>query len=409
MKRFPNSFKLVLAGQVTSLFGNAVLRFVMPLHLLRQTGSAATFGLSSAAALIPMILCTLVGGVLADRLRKDRIMAALDLFTAVLSAGAALALGHLPPVPLTIAVMALLYAVQGLYQPSVQASVPALLEEEQLPRGNAWISMVDTVDELIGPAIGGVLYSLWGAVPVLAISAVCFVVSGIMELFLHIPQGPLPTRGGPLRTLLTDLEESARYLRSDPALIRLAVILALFNLVLSSAWAIGVPVLVVQHLGGSDTALGLTQSLMGVGGLVGGSLAGRSPAGIELRRSRRTLLVCSGTVFAVGLAVLPGVPADIGYGLVTLLAAVTMAAASLFNVQIFTELQTRIPSRLLGKVMAGFTALAVAAQPVGQGVYGVLYEWAAPSPLLFGAAVASLLVVRMAERAFSALGQGLQS
>ena len=68
-------FIIVLLGQIISLFGNAILRFALPLHLLRATGSAALFGGVSALSFAPMIVLSLLGGVLADRAKmciRDR-------------------------------------------------------------------------------------------------------------------------------------------------------------------------------------------------------------------------------------------------------------------------------------------------------------------------------------------------
>ena len=84
-------FVQVVLGQIISLFGNAALRFVLPLILLRQTGSAAVYGAATALALLPALAGTLAGGVLADRCRKARLMVVLDL------AAAGLALVLQPP------------------------------------------------------------------------------------------------------------------------------------------------------------------------------------------------------------------------------------------------------------------------------------------------------------------------
>ena len=81
---FRRDFTLVVIGQIISLFGNAVVRFVLPLYLLRQTGSPALFGAVGAAAFIPAVLCSPVGGVVADRVNKRNIMVALDFSTACL-------------------------------------------------------------------------------------------------------------------------------------------------------------------------------------------------------------------------------------------------------------------------------------------------------------------------------------
>lgn len=84
-----NTFILIVLGQIVSLFGNAALRFALPLYLLRQTGSAALYGGITALAMLPALAGMLTGGALADRCRKARLMALLDLVTAGISAAAA--------------------------------------------------------------------------------------------------------------------------------------------------------------------------------------------------------------------------------------------------------------------------------------------------------------------------------
>ena len=71
-------FTMVVLGQIISLFGNAVLRFALPLYLLKETGSASLFGLVTACSFLPMILFSLLGGVIADRANKRNIMVILD-------------------------------------------------------------------------------------------------------------------------------------------------------------------------------------------------------------------------------------------------------------------------------------------------------------------------------------------
>ena len=133
-----NTFILIVLGQIVSLFGNAALRFALPLYLLRQTGSAALYGGITALAMLPALAGMLTGGALADRCRKARLMALLDLVTAGIAAAAAAGLPHLPLLPLVLTVLGSLYAIQGLYQPVVRACLPLLLNGTQLLRGNCW-------------------------------------------------------------------------------------------------------------------------------------------------------------------------------------------------------------------------------------------------------------------------------
>lgn len=160
-------FVQVVLGQIISLFGNAALRFVLPLILLRQTGSAAVYGAATALALLPALAGTLAGGVLADRCRKARLMVVLDLAAAGLALGAAASADNLPTVLWAPAALCALYALQGLYQPVVRASLPLLLAGDRLVQGNAVIQLVDTLDELLGPLLGSALLGVMGLGPVL--------------------------------------------------------------------------------------------------------------------------------------------------------------------------------------------------------------------------------------------------
>ncbi|MDE5716124.1 MAG: MFS transporter, partial [Lachnospiraceae bacterium] len=83
-KLFSKDFTFVVIGQIISLFGNAALRFALPLYLLNQTGSSALYGTVMACAFIPSILLSPVGGIVADRVNKRNVMVILDFFTAAL-------------------------------------------------------------------------------------------------------------------------------------------------------------------------------------------------------------------------------------------------------------------------------------------------------------------------------------
>ena len=154
---FRRDFTLVVIGQIISLFGNAILRFALPLYLLRETGSSTLFGVVTACSFAPMVILSMVGGVLADRVNKRDIMVGLDFSTAAIIMLFYFSLGKIPTVPLFIVVLMLLYGISGTYQPAVQASVPLLVSKDKLMAGNAVINQVNTLSGLLGPVIGGVM------------------------------------------------------------------------------------------------------------------------------------------------------------------------------------------------------------------------------------------------------------
>ncbi len=398
---FRRDFTLVVLGQIVSLFGNAILRFALPLYLLRQTESPALFGAVGAAAFIPAVLCAPIGGVVADRVNKRNIMVVLDFSTAGLILLFTLLLDRAPLVPLMVASLMLLYGIAGAYQPSVQASIPLLARPEQLTSANAVINMVQTLSALLGPVIGGVLFGAFGLRPILWVGMACFFLSAVMELFIRIPHSPRAAAGGVLSTVRRDLGESWRFIRRErPVFLSVMLVLALFNLVLSAALVVGIPVAVVQTLGMSDSRLGITQGAMGLGGLFGGVLAALLGPRLRLRRGGAVLLAASLTAAGMGAALLPGVPPSLGWWGVTAMSFAIMVLSTLLVVVLSAAVQGQTPPELLGKVMAFIMAVSNCAAPLGQAVYGALFEACPAWAVLLGAAGAAALAAAWSRGVF---------
>lgn len=403
---FGRDFLLVVIGQIISLFGNAILRFALPLYLLRQTGSPALFGVVTACSFAPMVVLSMAGGVLADRVNKRNIMVGLDFSTAAIILLFYAALGRLPTVPLFIAVLMLLYGISGTYQPAVQASVPLLVQKEKLIAGNAVINQVNTLSGLLGPVAGGVLFTLWGIGPILLLSAACFAFSAVMEIFIRIPHERRPSEAGVFQVVRQDLQECCRFVQSEkPVFVSVVVLVAMFNLVLSAVMIVGTPILITQVLGMSDTLYGLTQGALALGGLCGGALAAACGDKLRVQKAHLLLLACSAAVAVMGLSLWLHLPSLVSYAAITLMSLAAMGASTLFMVQIYTLVQVQTPPQLVGKVMAALISIAMCGQPVGQALYGLLFGLFAPYPylVLLGAAGAALCISLCSRRVFGRL------
>ncbi len=404
---FRRDFTLVVIGQIISLFGNAILRFALPLYLLRQTQSPALFGAVGAAAFIPAVLCAPVGGVAADRVNKRDIMVILDFSTAGLILAFSLLLGRTPLVPLMVVCLMLLYGIAGAYQPAVQASIPLLAEPERLTSANAVINMVGTLSGLLGPVIGGVLFGAFGLRPILWVGTGCFFLSAVMELFIRIPHRPRAAAGSVLATVWRDLRESWRFVRrGKPVFLSVMLVLALFNLVLSAALVVGIPVAVVRELNMSDSRLGLTQGAMGLGGLFGGVLTACLGKFLHLRRGSAVLLAASLTAAGMGVVLLPGIPPTLSWWGVTAMSFAIMVLSTMLVVVLSAAVQGQTPPELLGKVMAFIMAVSNCASPLGQAVYGALYERCPAWAVLLGAAGAAALTALCSRKVFYGLSGG---
>jgi len=210
-KGFSKDFILMLVGQVISLFGNAILRFVLSLYVLDTTHSATIFGGILAISMIPSVLLSPIGGVLSDRINRRNIMVGLDFITSSLILGFAIVIKMNHSILIIGVMMVILGCIQAFYQPSVQASIPSLVKEENLMAANGIVTQVSALASLFGPILGGLLYAFTEMTWILGISALCFFISAIMECFITIPFTKKIDTQGVLRIIIGDTKEAIHF------------------------------------------------------------------------------------------------------------------------------------------------------------------------------------------------------
>ena len=131
-------------------------------------------------------------------------MVGLDFITSALVLGFAMLLKGSHPILVIGAVMIILGCIQAFYQPSVQASIPSLVDEEHLMAANGIVTQVSALANLFGPIIGGFLYVFVDITWILVISAVCFFISAVMECFIKIPFVKKDRTQGVLQMIIGD-------------------------------------------------------------------------------------------------------------------------------------------------------------------------------------------------------------
>ena len=377
-KLFNRDFTLVAIGQLISLFGNAILRFALALYVLDATGSAAVFGTVTAIAVIPTILLSPFGGILSDRVNRRNIMAALDFATAALALGLGLLLSEENAVALITVTLLLLSVIQACYTPSVNSSVPLLQAEGNLVKANAVVSQVSMLANLIGPVLGGVLYGFFGAMPIILVSGVCFFLSAVLELFIHIPFQPLDAKTSILQIVKDDLRESIRFMtREQPDILRITLMIAVYSLFVVSTITVGLPYMVRTVLGLSSQLYGAAEGLMAAAGIAGGIASGFLADRLKTSRLYWLLVLSGAALVPVGAAFLLDCGPMTCYIVITICIMAMQLLIALFSIFMLSLAQGRTPSHLLGKMTAYIMTLTMCAQPVGQAAFGLLFDAAA--------------------------------
>lgn len=326
-----------------------------------------------------MLLLFPIGGIIADRMNKRNIMLVLDFCTAILIALFCLLSGKIDIVPLMTITIIILYGIDGVDRPTVKASVPALVEPEHIMKANSIVDMIDSAASMAGPVIGGLLFSVFGLTPILYVSIFCFFVSVVLDAFIHIPFEKQATTGNIFKTGINDMKESFSFmLRERPVLWKVSLIFASSNLLLTTLITIGLPVIITQHLGFvPDTAnrlYGYAQGGAAAGAILGGLLAGVFSNKLKSKACPILLIGCS-LFILIGGAALQVLSTSMGvYLVLTIGCGLLLTLHTLFQIQIVSSLQLLTPINLIGKVISCFMCIAMCTNPLGQFIYGFVFE-----------------------------------
>lgn len=375
---FNKDFTLIVIGQIISLLGNVTMRFALSMFILDKTGSAAVFGGILAVATIPAVLLSPLGGVLADHKSKKWIMVVLDTVTSLLIVGVTLFI-NTDVVIYVIAVGIFLFSViHCFYQPSVQASVPLVVSEDKLMAANGTVTQVSAIANLIGPVLGGVMYAALGILPMLVICAGCYLFSAVLELFIIIPHiKQKQSENGVIEIVKQDLKIGVKFMIvENKSMLKALISIALFNFAVSSFLTVGLPVMVKMFLGLGDLYYSYAQSAMGIGSIIGAVIVSSLAKKIKPQNIYLFLIISSlSLMFIAGGVYIKRFDAVYGaYALITVGVLLSMIFSAMFLVYAQTLMQQVAPPQLLGKISAFSTAMVICAMPIGQALYGWLFD-----------------------------------
>lgn len=374
-KLFTRNFTLLILGQVSSLTGNYTLKFALSMYVLEQTGSASIFAGMLSAALLPTVLLSPFGGILADRANRKHIMVALDALSglSVLAAGLLLPLGR--ELWVIGALLVLLSVLAAFESPTVQACVPQMVSPQNLVQGNAVVSQVSAVTSLVTPFLGSLFYTAFGIGPVFAAAVVCFWLTALLECMIHLEHQKLPRTAGIGAIVREDLAVSAHFLRREqPDILKLLLLAALAGMFVSGTAVVGFPYLVRTVLGLSATYYGAAESAMGAAAILGSLCAGLLGKKLRVRDMAAIFLSFGLSLFPIGFSFLLPVGTMARYGVLLFFFCVCQLGVCIFSTYAITLIQQRTPKQLMGKVMSCVFTLSMCAQPVGQVVYGALFD-----------------------------------
>ncbi len=385
-------YLLLWGGQVISSTGTSVSQLAFPLLVLLLTQSPAQAGIVGALRTLPYLIFSLPAGTLIDRWDRKRVMMVCDLVRGccLASMPVAFAFGGLSL--LQIYVVSVVEGTLFVFFDIAELScLPNVVDPSQLPAAVAQNQATFGITSLLGPPLGGLLYSFSSILP-FAADALSYLASVLSLRWIRKPFQQ--ERSSASHRVLREVWEGLVWFWDHPLLRIMAVLSCGINLVVVGGSSLLVIVL-AQHAHASAVVIGLTVACGGVGGILGSLLA---PV-VQRHLSFGQAII--GNVWILALlwplyALVPNVTA------IGILATLTYTLGPLYVVINASYRLTLVPDALQGRVNSAVRLISYMSQPLGLAATGILIQWAGTSAtVLVGAGV--LLAVAIVATASSAV------
>ncbi len=346
------AYRRLVASLTVSRGGDFLYNTALVIVVLQRTGSASWIAAVLIARLLPHTVLTPLAGVLADRVDRRRLMVVSDVARCALMLVAALVVAVNAPVWTLLLVATLTACAGSPFMSALIASIPEVVDEDQLAPANAMISGVEYAAAVVGPLLAAlVLWAGLDALPFL-LNAGSFLLSALLLAGIRIPRH-VRDEDDEREPFWRAMVAGLTVFRQD-RLIRITTLVTVTVTFTYGAELVLMPLVSRDRLGTGESGLGVLDASVGIGGVLGTVVAAR------LARSDRLLVVLGvgaiGCGIPMALLSVVTVPA-VAYALLVFegLAAITVDVAGV------TALQRAVPAGKLARTEGLMTSLVIAA------------------------------------------------
>lgn len=368
--KFARDFWMLWGSAAAGGLGTRISLLAFPTIavLVLHTGPFAV-GALTALTTLPVLLLSMLSGVIADRGNRRRIIVTCDAISMLVigSVTVSAALGHLTLAQL-FAVTFVDGAAGNLGNITFYSIVPTVVPRAEFDRANARLEATNIATAIAGPGIGGALIQAFGAARAVAASSLSFLLS--VAFLVQLRDRTHRAAAGISTTFRRDLVDGARFVFGDRRLRRLAIASAVANL----GGGIGYAVLLIYLYRNVGLSPGGVGAIVTGTGIVGAFIAFNAPA-IARRTGYAVALAGSAACNGAGWLLLPvatHVPGAVGITVVVLAYLLMMVENGLWNVAMITLRRSFTPDEMFGRMVASTRTVAQGTQPIGSILGGAL-------------------------------------
>ena len=373
------NFSLLMTGKLLSLVGTEMQSFALSLYVLKITGSATKFASVLAVTIIPQIVLGPFAGVLVDWFNRKKMIIYLDLLNGLILLPYVYIYYAYSSISLTsIYILVIMLAIISVfYNPALNTIIPTIIEKDYLVDANGINSLIMNIGNIIAPLIAGVLFGFYGLSIILIINAFSFIMSAVCEMFLNIPTTNQKPESISLKVFFNDFLEGLKFIKNKDILLVIIILGALVNFAYSPIFSVGITYISKQILKVTDYQYGILQSFF----IISMMFAPFFCSSVSKKLTLGKILFFDIFINSILIAIMAlFVDLRLIWGnfssfiSLLIIGFMIQLITGIGNIALSTMIQKEIPLNLLGRINSAISMGLMIAVPLGQIVFGVLFD-----------------------------------
>lgn len=381
MKKNKNLW-MFLGGRFISLIGSGIQMIALPLYILDLTGSGTLMGIFSVMTLVPALVAAPISGIIGDRKNRRNIMIAMDMARGLLIILCGiLAMAGSFNIYILFSIQVFISVMDSLFNSSSSALLPDLISKDELIEANSAKGGFDAASLILGPALGGVIYGIWGIKMVFYINGFSFLTSALFSLFISYNKKIYKKEKINLKIFIRENSQVLKFITVKKGLLQLFTFAMISNLLLAPLFDIIMPYVLKKEIGFASQQYGYIMGFYTAGILLGNIGISIYFKKLCLKKLMKTGLIIETIVTAIiSILLFPMIVNIYGGAAWSLFISISLCCGvmgffnAFVNTPISTNLQNLVPDEMRSRFFSILGMFSQGAVPIGSLIFGILLD-----------------------------------
>lgn len=407
-------FFLLILGKLVSLLGSNMQQFALSLYVLGITGSATIFASIISISILPRLLFSPIAGVFGDWFDRKKSIVILDLVNSIIIGIFAVIFivrGNLS-IPMIYILVILLEITEIFFGSAMAAVIPSIVKKEELLEANSFNSLVMNIGNILAPVLAALIYGTFGMKLILIINSISFFISAVSEMFINIPKNNKRPEKINLKSFKVDLMEGINIIKENKLISTMIGLGTIINFSVAPLFSVGLIYIIKEVLKVNDFQFGMFQMSLSISMLLAPIFSGKIVKKIKIGR----LIFSSFLFVSILILIMSIIPSKffmdlsnnntlvyIGLLIISFMVGIIVTVANIALGALFNEV---VPIEAMGRASSVFNLAVTVFIPIGQMIFGYLYDTMIPSIGIGLSGIIMLVVVRKYRSALIGYDEG---